>query len=204
MSPFVRTLSAATVGLLAMPVYAHHPTGGEIPDTVLYGVLSGIGHPMIDPTHLAFILGVGLLFAIQKGSFANRVLLFLAATWIGAFGHLSGLDIPGVEAIMALGIIAAGIMLAWRRLAILPGVLVLAGGAGVLHGFAYAEAIVGARTGPLIGYFFGFTLIQGAVLVGTIVATRALVSRHAPGLMRRVELACGAALAGLGVLLLMS
>lgn len=202
MSPFVRTLSAATVGLLAMPVYGHHPTGGEIPDTVLYGVLSGIGHPMIDLTHLAFILGVGLLFALQNGAFASRVLLFLAATWMGAITHLLGLHIPAVEAMMAVGIIAAGLMLAWRQFAVSPGVLVLAGGAGVLHGFAYAEAIVGARTGTLIGYFFGFTLIQGAVLVGTIVPARALVSRYAPGLIRRMELASGAVLASLGVLLL--
>lgn len=202
MSKFVSTLSAATVGLIVTPVYAHHPTGGEVPDTVLHGVLSGIGHPMIDLTHLAFILGVGLLFALQKGAVSSRVLLFLAATWMGAFMHLSGLHIPAVEAIMALGIIAAGVMLARRQFAVLSGVLLLAGGAGILHGFAYAEAIVGARTGPLIGYFFGFTLIQGSVLVGIIVTARALVSRHAPGLIRRIELASGAVLAGVGVLLL--
>ena len=195
-------LTGALTALITLPAYAHHPTGGAVPDSVLYGVLSGIGHPLIDLVHLVFILAVGLLFALQPGPVTGRVLLFLATTWIGALVHLFGLDIPALEEVMALGVIVAGLMLAWKQLAVLPGVVALAGIAGLFHGFAYAEAIIGARTGPLLGYFFGFTLIQGMLLLGTVTVVRKLIRVYSADVRRRGELLSGAVVAGLGVVLL--
>jgi hydrogenase/urease accessory protein HupE len=132
----------------------------------------------------------------------SRVMLFLAATWMGALGHLLGLDIPAVEQMMALGIVVAGLMLVWKRAAVLPCVLALSAAAGTLHGFAYAEDIVGARTGPLLGYFFGFTLIQALVLLSTVMVVRKLRRGHAGNLVRLWEWVGGGILAGLGLLLL--
>jgi urease accessory protein len=202
MSKLGGALSATVIGLFTLPVYAHHPTGAELPDSVLSGVLSGIGHPLIGLTHLLFMLGIGLLFALRPGVVVSRVMLFLAATWMGALGQLIGLDIPALEQMMALGIVVAGLMLVWRRGAVLSCVLVLSAAAGTLHGFAYAEDIVGARTGPLLGYFFGFTLIQGLVLLSTVMAARKLMRGHADNLVRLWEWVGGGILAGLGVLLL--
>lgn len=201
MSRHGRILTATTTVLFTLPAYAHHPSGAELPESAFYGVLSGIGHPLIGLTHLLFMLGIGLLFALQPGSVLNRVVLFLAATWVGALVHIMGLDIPAVEQMMAMGIVVAGLILAWRRIAVFPNVLALCATAGILHGFAYAEDIVGARTGPLLGYFFGFTLIQSLVLLGTVITARKLTRGHAVSLLRRWELVSGAILAVLGMLL---
>jgi urease accessory protein len=202
MSKLGGALAATVIGLFSLPIYAHHLTGAELPYNVLYGVLSGIGHPLIGITHLIFMLGVGLLFALQPVVAVSRVMLFLAATWMGALGHLLGLDIPAVEQMMALGIVVAGLMLVWKRAAVLPCVLALSAAAGTLHGFAYAEDIVGARTGPLLGYFFGFTLIQALVLLSTVMVVRKLRRGHAGNLVRLWEWVGGGILAGLGLLLL--
>jgi len=202
MSKLGGALTATAVGLFTLPVYAHHPTGAELPGNLFYGVLSGIGHPLIGLTHFVFMLGIGLLFALQPGMVLSRVMLFLAATWMGALGQVMGLDILALEQMMALGIVVAGLMLAWGRSAVLSSVLALSAAAGTLHGFAYAEEIVGARTGPLLGYFFGFTLVQGVVLLSTILVTRKLIRGHTDNLVRRWEWVGGGILAGLGVLLL--
>lgn len=202
MSRFIKMLAGTAVSLVAIPGYAHHPTGGELPDSVLYGVLSGVGHPLIDLIHIVFILGVALLFALKPGSVAKRVVLFLAATWFGALGHLLGMDVQAAEALMAVGIIFAGLMLMLRQFAVLPGILALAAIAGIIHGFAYAEDIVGARTGPLMGYFFGFTFIQAVVMSATAMLARSCVAKHAATVVRRWEFKGGAVFAGLGLLLL--
>lgn len=188
--------------LVALPAHAHHPLGGELPDSIVHGLISGMGHPLLGLTHVMFMLALGLLFALQPGAVAGRILLFLVATWVGALVHVLGLDVPAVEQMMALGIAAAGLMLAWRRLAILPGVLALAGVAGMLHGFAYAEDIIGARTGPQLSYFLGFVLIQGAVLSGAVWAVRKQLRVRSTTLLRRWELGLGGVLAGIGVLLI--
>ncbi|HBO6208430.1 MULTISPECIES: HupE/UreJ family protein [Stutzerimonas stutzeri subgroup] len=204
MSRFSKMLAGKAISLFAIPGYAHHPTGGELPGSILYGVLSGVGHPLIDLTHIVFILGMGLLFALHPGSVGKRVVLFLAATWIGALGHLLGMDVQAAEALMALGIIVAGLMLMLRQFAILPGILGLAAITGIIHGFAYAEDVIGARTGPLMGYFFGFTLIQAVVLSATAMVGRTWVKTHAPGVVRRWAFNGGAVFTGLGLLLLAS
>lgn len=204
MNRLLKVLAGLAVSLLAIPGYAHHPSGGELPDNVIFGVMSGIGHPLIDPTHFVFILGVALLFALKTGSIAKRIVLFLVATWLGALGHLLGVEVPAAEGLMAVGIIVAGLMLMRRQFAVLPGVLALAVGAGMIHGFAYAEDIVGARTGPLLGYFFGFTLIQAAVMSATAMVARRCSDKYAAAVARRWEFMGGAVFAGLGLVLLAS
>ena len=50
-----KTLALLLLAPLAMAgsAAAHHPTGGRMPANVLDGFLSGIGHPVIGPDHLA-------------------------------------------------------------------------------------------------------------------------------------------------------
>ncbi len=88
--------------LTALPAYAHHPLGGDTPETMLHGLLSGIGHPLLGLTHVLFMAAIGLLFALQPGATTGRVVLFLGATCVGALVHVLGLDIPAVEQMMVL------------------------------------------------------------------------------------------------------
>ena len=39
---------------LASPALAHQPMGGVVPETLLHGLMSGVGHPIIGLDHFAF------------------------------------------------------------------------------------------------------------------------------------------------------
>lgn len=60
----------AIAGLLfsLVPVLAHHPFGGETPDNLFEGFLSGIEHSVIGLDHLAFVIAAGLLAAAMGRS----------------------------------------------------------------------------------------------------------------------------------------
>ena len=57
----------STAGLVALslfsPAHAHHPFGmGDSTDlSALQGLLSGIGHPLLGPDHLLFLLAIACL-----------------------------------------------------------------------------------------------------------------------------------------------
>ena len=42
-------------------MFAHHPTGGNTPDTFSSGLLSGLAHPIIGIDHLIFLILLGIL-----------------------------------------------------------------------------------------------------------------------------------------------
>jgi len=149
--------------LAAGPALAHHPFGGQTPTNALEAVLSGIAHPVIGFDHFAFIVAVGLLAAIpKKGSFWIPGSFLLAALG-GTLAHVAGWNLPLPELFISASVLAFGLLLAIDRP--FPVVLapVLAAIAGLFHGYAYGEAIVGAEMTPLLAYLIGFTLIQTAI-----------------------------------------
>ena len=86
--------------------FAHHPLGGEVPTTMLHGLLSGIGHPIIGFDHLAFVIAVGLIAAFQS----NRLVMplgFVAGTVAGTMLTLAGVTLPLAIAITG-SVVAAG------------------------------------------------------------------------------------------------
>jgi urease accessory protein len=181
MVPHVRKLAAAVGALVAAafasPAFAHHLMGGELPQTAWQGLLSGLGHPIIGIDHFAFTVGVGLM-AYLAGRLVLLPLLFVAGSVIGCFIHIQGFDIPWSEAGIALTVAAAAAIVATRSA--LPAIVlaILFAAAGVLHGYAYGESIVGAEAAPLGAYIVGFGLIQYGVAVGSGLALRMLTSRH--------------------------
>jgi urease accessory protein len=68
--------------------------------------------------------------------------------------------------------------------------------AGLFHGHAFAEAVIGAEATPIIAYLAGLAVIQGALMLGAMAlarqATRARWLRPAMGAV--------ASFAGLGLL----
>ena len=102
-------LSAAL--LLSDPAWAHHPMGGTAPTTLMQGLLSGIGHPIIGIDHLAFIVGIGLLAAIAGYGMLLPVLFVIAMT-AGIGLHLAALTIPHVELLIAGSVVLISIFVA--------------------------------------------------------------------------------------------
>jgi len=100
MKTILRTLVAATSIAflpLAPPALAHHVMGGKLPDTAWYGLLSGLGHPIIGIDHLAFVLGVGLM-AYLAGRIVLLPVLLVAGTVLGCALHgVCSLDVLAAQ-----------------------------------------------------------------------------------------------------------
>lgn len=151
--------------LLTAPALAHHPTGNQIPSTFIEGFLSGLGHPVIGLDHLAFVIAVGLLGATR----AKGVLLpmaFVIAALIGTGMHLADLSLPWAEFWISASVLAVGLLIAFGSQFPTLALAALAGFAGIFHGYAYGESIIGATPAPLTAYLLGFTAIQLAISLG--------------------------------------
>ncbi len=144
----------------SQPAHAHHPFGGQIPQNMFEGFLSGLGHPVIGIDHFIFVIAVGLLAALKarKGIFIP--ISFILATIVGTGIHLQSIDIPYPEAIISASVLLFGIVLAMKDAPNLGWLIGAAGVAGIFHGYAYGEAIVGAQMTPLVAYLAGFASIQ--------------------------------------------
>lgn len=146
----------------AQQALAHHAMGGKTPSNFFGGFVSGLAHPVIGLDHLAFVVAIGLLSAgLVRGAFIPAG--FGVAALAGTAIHLLTLDLPASEIAIAISVITFGAILVmpnrlnWLVLAVLAAI------AGLFHGYAYGEAIVGAQMTPLVAYLLGFTLIQYVV-----------------------------------------
>lgn len=147
---------------IAIPAYAHHPSGGEISATFLEGFLSGLGHPVVGFDHLVFVISVGLLAStVAQGYWIP--LAFISTALAGTGLHLMLIDMPMVEVIISASVIVSGVLLAKLEKPNTSTIVVLASVAGLFHGYAYGEAIIGATAVPLAAYLLGFTLIQAII-----------------------------------------
>jgi urease accessory protein len=149
--------------LNAAPALAHHPTGGKLPANFAEGFLSGLAHPVIGIDHLVFIIAIGLLAALSNLSNKLGIMIpasFVTATALGAGIHLQRINLPAPELIISSSVLAIGIFLARESRTNLWLLIGLAAIAGIFHGYAYGESIVGAETSALGAYLLGFCLIQ--------------------------------------------
>jgi urease accessory protein len=157
--------AAALLAATAAPAHAHHAMDYAMPATALEGLLSGFGHPVIGVDHLLFIAGAGVLAA----RFARGALLPLA--FVVASVAAAGLRYVGVDvglgelwiagSLVVLGALMLGASVPGRGVTV--GLFMIA---GALHGYALAEAIVGAERTPLAAYLAGLALVQSAIALG--------------------------------------
>lgn len=165
----------AALTLIASPALAHHPMGGETPSTLFQGLASGVGHPIIGLDHFAFVLAAGAAAALI-GRVLPLALAFAAATVIGLVIHLNAYTLPWAEIVIAGSAALAGLLLLTRRAPGLVGWTALFGIAGIVHAYAYAEAIIGAEATPLVAYAVGLALTQGAIVFAVAWALRAIAA----------------------------
>ena len=174
------TFSSRRLGVLAIimivaaqPAWAHHVMGGKMPETFLQGLLSGFGHPVIGVDHLAAIVGVGILAAIA-GRSAAVVLAFSVAVIAGVGLHLSKIDLPASELFVGLTTLVIGALVIARQSMGQGLALLLFAVAGLVHGYALGESIVGAEPSPLVAYLLGLLIMQSAIGVSVYAAVRTL------------------------------
>jgi urease accessory protein len=201
----VRLITIAT-GLIALlgaagPAMAHHPLGGRAPADLFEGVVSGFAHPIIGLDHFAFLLAIGLLAVGQPRRYWIPA-AFVLATVAGTTVHLTGMNLVPVEAVVALSVVLSGALLvAYRRYR--PSLLLALGGvAGLFHGYAYGEAIVGAENTPLFAYLAGFSIIQFVVMATAIWAGGRVVQTVSEQTSRTLVRVTGSAISAVGLVFL--
>ena len=165
---------------------AHHAMDRRIPSTFTEGMLSGVAHPVIGLDHLAAILAVGLLAAM----FVRGHLLpmaFLAAAFAGVIVHVGGAAVPFGESLVALSLVILAASLWWRANISVAYVIGLFAAAGLLHGYAYGEAIAGAEATPLAAYLAGLTVVQYALSLIAFWIGRYLLATSGNAAIRRAS-----------------
>ena len=164
---------AITMMVVAEPAWAHHVMGGKLPQTFLQGLMSGFGHPVIGFDHLAAIVGVGILAALA-GRSAAVVLAFSVAVIAGVGLHLAKIDLPASELFVGLTTLLIGALVIARQSMGAGVAALLFAIAGLVHGYALGESIVGAEASPLMAYLLGLLTIQTAIGISVYAAVRSL------------------------------
>ena len=192
--PCRAVLSVIPFFLMTASASAHHVMGGKIPTTFAEGFLSGLGHPVIGPDHLAFLLAIGV--AVGVGGL-NLVLplLFVVASAIGVTLHVNGVNLPGAEIVVAVSVLFAGFLIARGRALPVSLWAILFAAAGLFHGYAFGESIFGAERSPLHAYLLGLIIVQSALTVGTALFVR----RRAGGVSAIAPRLAGAVIIGVGL-----
>jgi urease accessory protein len=192
--PCRAALSVIPFFLMTASASAHHVMGGKIPTTFTEGFLSGLGHPVIGPDHLAFLLAIGV--AVGVGGL-NLVLplLFVVASAIGVTLHVNGVNLPGAEIVVAVSVLFAGFLIARGRALPVSLWAILFAAAGLFHGYAFGESIFGAERSPLHAYLLGLIIVQSALTVGTALFVR----RRAGGVSAIAPRLAGAVIIGVGL-----
>lgn len=180
-----------TAAMLADPAAAHHVMDNQLPATLVEGLLSGIGHPIIGLDHLAGLVALGVLAARHERG-GTLVIGFVLAMLGGAVAHVWEWRIPGAEILVALSLILLGVAAALEHATAAGARMLLVAAAGLVHGYALGESIVGAEQTPLLAYFAGLALVQTVLAYELMLGVRLLL-RQAGGAVPRA--------AGVGVLL---
>jgi len=208
---FNQSLKISGIALLVIlfatqKAMAHHAFGGETPDNFIKALLSGLAHPVIGIDHLAFVVSSGLLAAGQTLGIFIPVAFVLTAM-VGTGIHVLAINLPLPELIISASVIAFGVLLAMSKnqknspiQAI--GIIAIAAIAGIFHGYAYGEAIVGANMTPLLAYLAGFTLIQLLIAWGAYAIGKMLLNKG--DLSFPVLRFLGFSIAGIGMVFLTS
>ncbi len=156
------TLSVLSLSVFAAPAMAHHALNGRVPANLFEGVLSGLAHPILGPDHFAFVVAAGLLAVLTQQGIWIPVGFCLAGL-AGTGLHLMQIDLPAPEFFISLSVLAFGLLLALRQRPQAGVTIGMGAIAGLFHGYAYGEAIMGASLTPLMSYLVGFTFMQMAI-----------------------------------------
>jgi len=153
--------------------------GGRTPATFAEGMLSGLGHPVIGLDHFAAVVAVGCLAAAHRSASALAI-AFIVAMMAGVALHLHGATVPGAEILVALTVLALGMLMILRRGMSTSGALVLFASVGII--------------------LTGLAVIQGTIAFAAAHLTRLFAQRSPDVSPLRLV---GAGIVGIGLAVLM-
>ena len=153
---------------------AHHPfaMGDSSELNAFQGLLSGIGHPLLGPDHLLFMVAL-LFLGLSKPKEWVFPLLGLGLLGSGLSQIIpipTELETAG-EALVSLSLVVEGCV----ALNLLPTWILLP--CITLHGYLLGAAITGAEPTPLLAYFMGLAIAQGSLLLAISFVSKEFINR---------------------------
>jgi urease accessory protein len=146
--------------------------GDRTPATAVEGLLSGLAHPVIGIDHFLFVLATGAAcyyFGHRRATPAAFLLGALAGTAL----HLQSSAFAYADAAVALSLVLLGVLLFGAHRFLKSRVAVGAFAiAGMAHGYAYGESIIGAEPTPLFAYLAGYIAVQLSIVLLGYAAAR--------------------------------
>lgn len=181
-TPFLALLLAVA----ATPALAHTGVGA------MHGLEHGFLHPLTGPDHLLAMLAVGLWSGQQSGkSVWLWPATFVGAMILGGLLGLSGMAMPGMEAMILGSVIVLG------ALTLFGVVLPRWAGAAIVAAFAVSHGMAHGLEMPADGggaaYFAGFAVATALLHLAGIGIALAGMRNGRPVLARAAGVACCAA-----------
>ena len=142
-------------------VLAHHPFGmEEISLSPLQGFLSGVGHPLLGPDHVLFLVALMLVGWDQPRRWIPTLLAVgLLGSALAQIVTIPEALVVPTEALVSLSLVVEGLVILGT---LSTGWLYPA---FALHGVMLGGTIVGAEPTPLLAYFIGLFVAQAAMLL---------------------------------------
>ena len=136
------------------------------------GFMSGFLHPFTGLDHMAVMLAIGLWSALIAKQFGREMLWgplgFANVLLVGAALGMEGLNIPAVEPMIAVSLMAAGLLVLTRLPLRGVGAALLAGAFALSHGLAHGyelaenaqafQSLAGMVTATLLLHTIGLAL----------------------------------------------
>jgi urease accessory protein len=154
------------ISAAAMPLATLAHTGADAGSH--HGFLTGFMHPLTGLDHLAAMLAVGLWSALVARRAWPDLLWapvgFAAMLLVGALAGLQGLEVPGVEPMIAASLLVMGLLVATRLRVPGPVAALLVGAFAAFHGLAHGYELAGEPGAALtlVGMLSATVLLHGA------------------------------------------
>ena len=193
----LRTAPALALLLATLPLAASAHVG--VDDGLHHGFVTGFVHPLTGADHLAAMVAVGLWSALSARRAWPDLLWaplgFAGMLLAGALAGLAGLQLPGVEPMIAASLLVLGLLVVTQRRLPALAAAALVGAFAVFHGIAHGHELAGES---------GAALTLAGMLAATLLLHASGIAigwslRHAHRWLPRLA---GAAVAVFGIALL--
>ncbi len=163
MARWISIAAVVAIGLLVGPA----ASAGVAPASLWHGLFAGLGQPIAELHRLVFVIAVGFCAAGDARA-ALLPLGMVAGSLVGSAAALAGTGDVEVETGLAASVVLLGGLIAFRVKFPAAGAVGLFAVTGLIHGYAYGAAFVGAGSVPSIGFFMGFAAMQYAVALAAL------------------------------------
>jgi urease accessory protein len=171
------SLLVVSMMVAAMPALAH--TGSHAASSLV----DGFAHPFSGLDHTLAMVAVGLFAAVLGGRALWAVpASFVSMMLVGGFMGLLGIEIPAIEAGIALSVVIIGAVLAAGSRCLISGAMTLTGIFAIFHGLAHGMEMPPEAAAALycLGFVSATALLHGMGLtIGLVLGNRKVIHRLA-------------------------